>query len=126
MEPALGEDIIDAEMDQAKRAQMINVIIIGVVVAFLCLLAVVVSCVQRHSNRVDENLDRQGEINYDKLKGQQQEGTIKQGAKHNIGTMLGKAVSRKYIAFNGVEKSTMSPATKYGEQAVPILEDSQE
>ena len=71
MEPALGEDIIDAEMDQAKRAQMINVIIIGVVVAFLCLLAVVVSCVQRHSNRVDENLDRQGDINYDKLKGQQ-------------------------------------------------------
>ena len=51
---------------------------------------------------------------------------MKEGAKHNIGTMLGKAVSRKYIAFNGVDKSTLSPATKYGDQAMPILEDSQE
>ena len=71
MEPALGEDIIESEIDQTKRAQMINVIIISVVVSFLCLLAIVVSCVQRHTNRVDENLDRQGDISYDKLKGQQ-------------------------------------------------------
>ena len=71
MEPVLGEDVLDAEMDQARRAQMINVIIIGVVVSFLCLLAVVVSCVQRHTNRVDENIERRGDVNYDKLKGAQ-------------------------------------------------------
>ena len=49
MEPTLGEDILDIE-DEAKRQQMRNVIVIAIIVAFLCLLAVIISCVQKHTH----------------------------------------------------------------------------
>ena len=50
MEPALGEDILEAEMDEAKRQQVRNVIVIAVVIAFLSLLAIIISCVQKHTS----------------------------------------------------------------------------
>ena len=56
MAPVLGEDILEEEMDEAKRQQMRNVIIIAAIVTFLCLLAVVISCVQKHTNQVTEGL----------------------------------------------------------------------
>ena len=102
---------------------MVNVIIIGIVVSFLCLLAIVISCVQRHTNTSDEQLARPGEQTYDKLKGTQQEDAVI--SRHNIGQMLAKGVSRKYL-FNGNPKNVISPSRKYCEHATPIFEDSQE
>ena len=47
----------------------------------------------------------------------------KNGGKHNIGQMLAKGVSRKFI-FHGDRKHLVSPSKKYEAQATPIFEDS--
>ena len=104
---------------------MMNVIVIGVVVSFLCLLAVIISCIQRHTNRVDGRIHNgQTQVMYDKLKGARQpEQNTMDGSKHNIGQMLAKGVSRKYL-FNGNPKNLLSPRRKYVDHATPIFEDS--
>ena len=122
MEPALGEDIIDVEMDEAKRQQMRNVIVITVIVTFLCLLAVIISCIQKHTNQVSDTMrgDNGPQI-YRKMDEQNNSNSVK----HNIGQMLAKGVSRKYL-FHGNPKHLVSPSKKYEAHATPIFEDSQE
>lgn len=98
---------------------------IAVIVSFLCLIAVVISCVQKHTNNVDGVIIGRGSKNYAPIPPGLDDSKCSDGSKHNIGQMLAKGVSRRYL-FQGNQKNILSPRRKYEAQATPIFEDSGE
>lgn len=96
---------------------------IACIIAFVCLAAIFVKCIQKHST--GEVANGETHADYGELKNRLNDSLSDENEQFNIGHIVQKSQSRKHF-FTGTMKRPVSPTKKYAGQVTPIPEDSQE